>query len=734
MANNAAPQPFAFGGGAWIQRPTASGTMARVLHMTDRLSKLRVGNFDMSDASEYAEEAAGKAKVANHEVQLLNLELQETLSHHRGLVETAKAFARGKEAVAKVEGAKAGEEASPSEADADALLAWLAKQRPEFVTLMSSFGDELPPKLREQLASMCFEVPDSQSLDDSEEKVAELLSENADLAAEVEKLRHLKGEVNSLGEQKRRLEANNEAIKRDCHDLRESLAASEAKYGKWKQEMDRLTGSVATGERQRAALQQEKAKAEAERNRLKHELDKAHGSLKDVLEKGKSMKAQLAQCRESLQAKTSEYELAKEVQADLQAENSRLQAELAEAKSSLTEAREVSREEKRKVDRFEVSATELADECDHLAEAERFARRENDRIQIDLNAARLSLRKAEDMNQSQQKRLVILAGEKERLIDLLVKGREKADARERQISTITGQRKLAQMEIAQLEREGQSHKAAYKKQWSDFQGALEEQRTVLQAKESELSRLKESADPDVKWADPLIHRMIDGEGAALVERLPPRAPEWELLPAWASWSRPGVTNQDAHSMMLELVVLSGRGTWDEESGAYEALRRLKAVLLGPSGVVMQSWVGRFLFSVLSRAVTQETTGFIVRVATWQVLLMLDQRWPGISDKAFIERSDDKVGWALRGGRPDLTHLDSEGQRQIHGQLEMFCPPSRSGLLMVDYEASTMRWVAMDMIEVSLAGVTFTPPPGLGEESMLLRLERRALIWAYANLK
>ncbi|KAJ3527795.1 hypothetical protein NM208_g10528 [Fusarium decemcellulare] len=401
------------------------------------------------------------------------------------------------------------------------------------------------------------------------------------------------------------------------------------------------------------------------------------------------LQTQLAHAQASLDSKNEEYEDVRDKMLSFRAEANRLKATLTTVESSLADSKQ---------------------ECQCLTS--------------DLETANAAFRGADEKRQSLDKELGLVrnsyAASEERNFQLQTKNTNT-------LAHLEAERSKSKSREAELALSKESYRAITERR--------NELRSQLGGAHSYLRQfLMGSMTSDAGWMSAQVKIMLSDEGMVLIERSPETMSVWELLPAWAPGIRGQIASQDLNCITLQLVILFQLGCWDVASGACDVLCKLKASLLDSSTAAIPRWMGSFFFSVLSWAVSKASPDLVVRIAAWQILWLLYHQWPRVCDKTFLEGSVDPICRALRNGRPDFADLESYAQLKTVGPFDLVCPPDKSGVLFLDSAASTMRWVAMEMVDFGVFGLKLSPPAGSGETAIEVGVNTAQIVWALQHLR
>ncbi|KAF4459852.1 hypothetical protein FALBO_13381 [Fusarium albosuccineum] len=536
-------------------------------------------------------------------------------------------------------------------------------------------------------------------------------AEEADVAERDEELLNSRAESSALREQVAQLQEDRQSSERAAQDaqwelssLREKVESLEDKIRRCREDKgkdDRTIAAVNTSlERckklyrdQGEELTRTKALIEANAQdlsrvtALKNDSDANCVHLRADLVHARDSLAGLAQA--SLDSKNAEYKDVRDKMLSFRGEANQLKATLARVESSLADAQQ---------------------ECRRLTS--------------DLETANAAFSGADEKRQSLDKELGLVrnsyVASEERNFQLQTKNTDT-------LAHLEAERNKSKSREAELALSRESYRAISERR--------DELKSQLGRTHSFLRQfLMGPMTLDAGWVSDQVKIMLSEESMVLIERSPETMSVWELLPPWYNGPRGQIAAQDLNGITLQLVILFRSGCWDMASGAYEVLYKLKASLLDSSTAAIPRWMGTFFFSVLSWAVLQASSAVVVRISAWQILWLLYQQWPRVCDKTFLEEGVNPICRALRNGRPDFAGLDSYDQLKSVGPFDLVCPPDKSGVLVLDSAARTMRWVAMELVSVSISGVELSPPDGPGESAIKLEPDIEQLVWAFRHLR
>ncbi|KAF4974336.1 hypothetical protein FZEAL_8748 [Fusarium zealandicum] len=692
MASNGAPQPLAFRQ-IWPNVPGMAAAKDRMRVLSEHLSRLRFGNGgEFADDAGYTAETAKSIKVMTGELVVLQDRAEQDLARYRELSQAVEALGSSKRLLDEMANDGSQQQMGHALADADALLAWLIQNKRAFIGIMRGFGEELPPKMATALESMNLDVQDSQPLRDAHARVEELLplrNANSALETEVADLRRrVESRVRKLEDSRRALERANqerEVLRTRLKRREDTIDSHIERNGLQERELTKLKALASESEKERDSLKKNGERVEAERDVLRRDLD---ASKKDVEDSRQSLVA----TNNALETSRRKYTTIRGAMERVNTSHAQLLATIQSQRRQLQAVREAEQAWLQERTSLRGMVTDTREENNRLVtNLDRSADVERKCLALESNVRRLEecLEKAKKEAQAASEAREEGARRLQKSLQkTLTDERAASEVKERELSDAKKSILDARREMGGLRTEGTRllmesfHREAFlqeersrSKSLQDDLSDCEERCNTLKEKlelaTSNLCRfLTGSAGASAAWGSLLVESLLNGDVVLLTQRSPQHVQQWTLLPAWAPASAAIVPSKDVDSMVLELIVIFQSGAWNEVSGAYDTLLKLRKALLGQSGAVISTWMGKFIFMMLAWVVSQPSSCFMVRVASWQIIWLLDERWAAVSDKALLNDTIDHLGEALRLGRPDLSYLDSV---QIENGLELFCP-------------------------------------------------------------
>lgn len=116
---------------------------------------------------------------------------------------------------------------------------------------------------------------------------------------------------------------------------------------------------------------------------------------------------------------------------------------------------------------------------------------------------------------------------------------------------------------------------------------------------------------------------------------------------------------------------------------------------------MSCHFGGRLFLYLSEA-TESSTALRVKVAAWQVIFLLADRWPDVVDLSFLEKA--LTGIKVLCDREPLTNLPKDFASQGEfGDATIICPKGGNGFIVL--KDSEMLWAAWRNVELDFEDKT-----------------------------
>ncbi|KAH7191912.1 uncharacterized protein B0J16DRAFT_368216 [Fusarium flagelliforme] len=133
----------------------------------------------------------------------LNHKAKELVAKSREAYHTASTLAESVEAIMETRQTIESTDLARYKADVDALMAWAIEEKPAFVRMLKTLGDELPPKMAAALERLHLDAPDSQPLHEAEQKSLEAdVRAGKEEVASVRKLAEAEAQKNKLLQEK----------------------------------------------------------------------------------------------------------------------------------------------------------------------------------------------------------------------------------------------------------------------------------------------------------------------------------------------------------------------------------------------------------------------------------------------------------------------------------------------------------------------------------------------------
>jgi hypothetical protein len=151
----------------------------------------------------------------------------------------------------------------------------------------------------------------------------------------------------------------------------------------------------------------------------------------------------------------------------------------------------------------------------------------------------------------------------------------------------------------------------------------------------------------------------------------------KLLPSWSSFSVPMVRERSIQAIFMDVLGHFERESWDDSSGAFDTLRELHDLLSQQSYETLLYPVGSLLFKLVSDAIECEATPLMVKIAAWQVLFVIEDRWADAADSVFLDKIDEGIEVLCR--QRGVENLPATfGAHARFGDIVLVCPKDSSG--------------------------------------------------------
>ncbi|KAH6949027.1 hypothetical protein DER45DRAFT_620464 [Fusarium avenaceum] len=509
MANNAAPKSMA-PQRLWLNKSTLVTTTQKINEITNRLSILRPGSSDAAEDAGFDHNVANVIKARAGECDSLAHESKELVRHYRETDRTAKTLCEASQAILDMDDAMSQSNIEEHAAIADKLLSWAIENKPAFIALLQSLGDELPPRMSETLKSMNFDVPDSQPLLAANKKIEELSNirdENfrvwgqvQELQKEVQKHKDLLAEATDLAKSRddtiASLTEDKDNLDRNSQKLQDKLKAQEKLSQAQGEELIKLTEASRAGEQKLATVEQHLDQSNATVKQLEERVESNTRSENELRLEIRSLESENQAQSWQLRNKSEDCAKAEQGQTALQAEVNRLQEYLIKVKNLLADNQQQMYESRLQFD-IDKESYEIA------------AKNRNAMVK-QMNDKRLSL--DQDIKGIRDE-LSLTRWQRDQFCARL-------ESCERALTTDRRALEVSNEEIC-------GSKASSKKQEEDYQGLVHE----MQLCKANVKRFL--VGPDSIASDPVaphINNMLADDGEAMVDRTKPVISDWELLP------------------------------------------------------------------------------------------------------------------------------------------------------------------------------------------------------------
>ncbi|KAM0228149.1 hypothetical protein ACHAP5_012019 [Fusarium lateritium] len=708
MANNAAPKSLA-PQSLWLNKSPLTTTTEKLTELTNRLSILRAGSSDAAEDAGFGHDAADVINARAVECDSLVHESKELVMQFRETDRTAKILSEAAKAVLDFDEATSQSNIAEHATIADNLLSWAIKNKPAFVTLLQSLGDELPPNMSQTLKSMNFDVPDSQPLHLANKKIKELSGirdENTriwgqiqELQTELQRNRDLLTGATNLAQSRddtiTSLTEDKESLERTTQKLQDNLKTKENFCQEQGKELIKLTNVSRDGEERLTAMEQDLDRSKTIVHQLEARMETSTRSENRLQLAIRSLESTNQAQSWQLHDKRQDCMKAKQDQNALRAEVTQLQEYLTKVTNHSVDIQQ---------QLIQARSKYVADK-----ESYETAAKDRNAIVKDMNDKRLSLDQdvkglRDELSSTQWQRDQFGA---------------RLASSERALATDRNALESTNEELRLANASSKKHEAAYQ--------ALADEMRLFKANTERFLVGSDSVGFDLVSLH--MQNMLADDGKAMVVRTQPIITDWELLPIWNSESQCSDKTMEVDCVMLELLTLRRSQQWDQLSGVYNKLCSLKACLLSPNAATLPQWLGQFMFAMLSFAVSRESPHLMIRLAAWQIMWLLHRRWTGLSDDAFLQTSTDAIGKSLCSGKPDFT---PEGLLNESGPIQVFCAYDKAGVVAVDLVNSTIQWVPMQYVELQLDTILLRSIHGEAY-SKQIELGQEDLVWAYNNL-